>query len=195
MRHDTVDPAAFSRENNWLKKYYFSRAAFSIAWVLAAFSLGKTVPAAAIALALIYPAWDAVANVADAKRNGGFRKNLPQSLNAVVSAITTAAVAIAPGSGMNAVLIVFGAWASASGIFQTATGVLRWKRHGAQWAMILSGVQSAVAGVIFIHRGRGIEEISIAAIAPYAAFGAFYFLVSAVSLTIAEQRRRRAGRH
>lgn len=193
MQHGVIPTVAFSHENNWLKKYYFSRAAFSIAWVLAAFSFGKTVPAAAIALALVYPAWDALANLADAKQNGGFSDNLPQSLNAAVSGIAAAAVAIALGSSMNAVLVVFGAWASVSGVLQTATGVRRWKRHGAQWAMILSGVQSAVAGVLFIQRGRGIEERSIADIAPYAAFGAFYFLVSAVSLTIAEQRRRRAG--
>lgn len=193
MVDGTVRQEAFSRANKWLKQYYFSRAAFSIAWVLAAFSFGKTVPAAAIALALAYPAWDAIANMADAKQNGGFRNNLPQALNAAVSSMTTAAVAVALVSGMHAVLTVFGVWATVSGVLQLATGVRRWKRHGAQWAMILSGAQSAVAGVIFIQRARGIAEISVADIAPYAAFGAFYFLISAVSPTIAEQRRHRSG--
>lgn len=193
MQTSSLTPSNVAPQNAWLKSYYFARAAFSIVWVAAAFTVGKQIPGVAAALLLAYPAWDAAANLADAMRNGGLKKNPPQALNALVSAVTAIAVAIALGIGMNAVLIVFGVWASLSGVFQLATGVRRWKRNGAQWAMILSGAQSAIAGTLFIQRGRSPVEYGIAEIAPYAAFGAFYFLVSAVSLALMARRRRLAG--
>ena len=179
-------------DNAWLKPYYFSRAAFSIIWVATAFTLGRSLPAVAGALLVVYPAWDAAANLLDAHRNGGLQRNATQTLNALVSAATTAAVAIALGEGMNAVLSVFGVWAFLAGAFQLATAVRRWKNHGAQWAMILSGAQSAAAGVVFVKRASAPTLPSIADIAPYAAFGAFYFLISAVILVVSDVRRRKS---
>ena len=166
-----------------LRNYYFVRAAFSAAWVAAAFSIGGAAPLAAAALLVVYPAWDAAANWFDAANNGGLAKNRTQALNVAVSAATAAGVAASLGS-MNAVLGVFGAWAILSGLLQLATGVRRWKSYGAQWAMILSGAQSSLAGGFFIKQSLGTAVPSILDIAPYAAFGAFYFLVSAVLLTL-----------
>ena len=144
---------------------------------------------------ILYPAWDAVANLADARRNGGLTSNPTQSLNVLVSGATTVAVALALGISMNAVLGVFGVWATLSGCFQLATGVRRWKRNGAQWAMILSGAQSMIAGVLFLSGARMEAIPEITDIAPYAAFGAFYFLVSAVWLTASNWRRQHASSH
>ncbi|WP_426037592.1 DUF308 domain-containing protein [Cypionkella sp. TWP1-2-1b2] len=90
---------------------------------------------------------------------------------------------------MNSVLVVFGIWAGFSGILQLATAVGRLKTYGAQWAMILSGAQSALAGVAMVVIAYGPEPVSIANIAPYAAFGAFYFAVSAIWLTISDSRQ------
>ena len=177
--------------DHWLKSYYFWRAAFSIVWVAAAFTVGKHLPAVSALLLLVYPAWDAVANYVDAQRNGGLARNRTQSLNMVVSGATTIAVAIALGTSMNAVFAVFGVWAVLSGVFQLATGARRWKTHGAQWAMILSGAQSMLAGLFFVKQATGAAVPAITDIAPYAAFGAFYFLVSAVWLTVSELRGRR----
>jgi len=190
MTDITINQPTSTQGIQWLKSYYFARAAFSIAWVVAAFTVGRSVPAVAAVLLLAYPAWDAAANLLDAHRNGGLRQNPTQMLNVGVSGLTTAAVAIALGMSMNAVLGVFGVWAALAGIFQLATGVRRWKSYGAQWAMILSGAQSALAGVFFIGQASGAKVASIADIAPYAAFGAFYFLVSAVWLTVSDARRR-----
>lgn len=186
----TRQPAS-PQANQWLKPYYFSRAAFSAVWVLAAFTLGKSMPGIAAALLLVYPAWDAAANFVDARRNGGLRKNLPQALNMVVSGVTTAAVAIALGIGMNAVLGVFGVWAVLSGLFQLAAGVRRWKLHGAQWAMIASGAQSALAGAFFVRQASASAVPGITDVAPYAAFGAFYFFLSALWLAVSDMRRRK----
>ena len=178
--------------NQWLKPYYFSRAAFSIAWVTAALTLGRAMPSLAALLLVIYPAWDAIANVVDANRNGGLKRNSTQALNGGVSAIAAAAVAITLATSMHAVLGVFGVWAILAGVFQLATGVRRWKTNGAQWAMILSGAQSVLAGAFFIKQASGIVAPGITDIAPYAAFGAFYFLVSAVWLTLKDARSRSA---
>jgi uncharacterized membrane protein HdeD (DUF308 family) len=179
-------------ETNWLKAYYFARAAVSIVWVAAAFTVGKNVPVVGYSLLVAYPAWDAIANIADVQGNGGWKKNPTQVLNAAVSGATTLAVAIALGISMNAVLGVYGVWAALSGLFQLATGVRRWKSYGAQWAMILSGAQSVLAGAFFLKQASLSQSPGISDIAPYAAFGAFYFLVSALWLVVSDARRRRA---
>ena len=173
----------------WLKSYYFIRFAVSAVWVLLAFTVALAMPTLAAIMLVAYPAWDALANFIDAQRTGGLNRNKTQMLNFVVSIITTVAVAIAIGRSMNAVLAVFGVWAVLSGLFQLATAVRRWK-SGAQWAMVLSGAQSALAGIVFVEMASGAATIDITNIAPYAAFGAFYFLVSAVWLTVSDARRK-----
>ena len=175
----------------WLKSYYFTRFAVSTAWVLLAFTVAKAMPPLAAIMLVAYPAWDALANFIDAQRTGGLNRNKTQLLNFVISIITTVAVAIALGKDMNTVLAVFGVWAVLSGLFQLATAVRRWN-SGAQWAMVLSGAQSALAGIFFVKMAGSAATIDITNIAPYAAFGAFYFLVSAVWLTVSDARRKSA---
>ncbi|RWL24488.1 MAG: hypothetical protein E5X68_17880, partial [Mesorhizobium sp.] len=75
-------------------------------------------------------------------------------------------------------------------VFQLLTAVRRWKTNGAQWAMILSGAQSALAGLFFVKMAGGTDAIGIVNVAPYAAFGAFYFLVSAVWLSVSDILRK-----
>lgn len=188
MTDTTPGPRHPALGDAWLKPYYFSRAAFSIAWVAAAVTLGRQMPMLAALLLVLYPAWDALANAIDARRNGGLGRNATQALNVAASGVAAVAVALALGRGMQAVLAVFGAWAILAGVLQLATGVRRWKAHGAQWAMVLSGAQSALAGGFFIARAGGAATPTIVDIAPYAAFGAFYFLVSALWLTVSGLR-------
>jgi uncharacterized membrane protein HdeD (DUF308 family) len=189
---DTIEQVRdIARNNAWLKRYYFTRAGFSIVWVAAAFGLDSSAMAVVATLLLIYPAWDAAANFVDAQRNGGLRHNPTQAFNLAVSTITTIAVAVALTQSMNAVLGVFGVWASLTGLLQLATAVRRWKSSGGQWPMILSGLQSTAAGVSFIAKAGAAAVPQISAIAPYAGFGAFYFLVSAIWLVIVDARRQR----
>jgi len=189
MQAAPVDQPSTQPANHWLKTYYFTRGAFSIVWIALALTIGTNAPLFAAALLLAYPAWDAIANYLDAQKNGGLKSNLSQTLNLVVSVLTTVSVAIALGASMNAVLAVFGVWAILSGLFQLVTAVRRWKAHGAQWVMILSGAQSALAGTFFFKQAAGAAIPDITAIAPYAAFGAFYSLVSAIWLTVQDARR------
>ncbi|WCT72253.1 DUF308 domain-containing protein [Sphingomonas naphthae] len=186
----TISTDAPVSNRNWLKTYYYLRFAVAAIWVALAFTIGRSVPSLAAAMLVAYPAWDALANYLDAGRSGGLLRNKSQMLNVVVSIATAIAVAATLGHGMHAVLQVFGAWAILSGLFQLITGVRRWRSYGAQWAMILSGAQSGLAGGHMLHKAAGVAPVSIADIAPYAAFGAFYFLVSAISLTIGDLRRR-----
>ncbi|RXT28791.1 hypothetical protein B5P46_08520 [Rhizobium leguminosarum] len=176
----------------WLTRYYFTRAAFSAIWVAAALTAGHQSLTAAAGLLIVYPAWDAAANLVDATRNGGLANNRSQAINVTVSAVTTAAVIVALTMSMNWVLGVFGLWAIFAGLLQLGAAVRRWKTHGGQWAMILSGGQSAVAGAFFIAQAQMPEAPSIANIAGYAGLGAFYFLVSAVWRSVTQMRRKRA---
>ena len=181
-----------SSQERWLKLYYFTRTAFSAAWVAAAFTVGQHSLTIAAVLLVVYPAWDAAANYFDASRSGGLAQNRTQAINVVVSLATTLAVVVALQMSMNWVLAVFGAWAILSGLLQLGTAVRRWKSYGAQWAMILSGGQSALAGVFFIVQARMPMPPSITSVAGYAAVGAFYFLVSALWLSVSELRRKAA---
>jgi uncharacterized membrane protein HdeD (DUF308 family) len=193
MTHHQTDLVRDDREQ-WLKQYYFIRAAFSVAWVVAAFAVAPSSRAIAGALLVLYPAWDAAANFVDALRSGGLAQNRTQALNVVVSLATTVAVLVALQMSMNLVLGVFGAWAILSGLLQLGTAIRRWKSFGAQWAMVLSGGQSALAGGFFIFQATTPMSPTIADVAGYAAVGAVYFLVSAVWLTVSawRQRARRA---
>jgi hypothetical protein len=181
-----------SSQQRWLKLYYFTRTAFSAVWVAAAFTVGQHSSIIAAVLLVVYPAWDAAANYFDASRSGGLAQNRTQTINVVVSLATALAVVVALQMSMNWVLAVFGAWAILSGLLQLGTAVRRWKSYGAQWAMILSGGQSALAGVFFIVQARMPMPPSITNVAGYAAVGAFYFLVSAVWLSVSELRRNAA---
>lgn len=179
-------------EERWLKQYYFIRGAFSVLWVALALVVGQQGGAIAAALLIIYPAWDALANYVDAARSGGLGQNRTQAINVFVSVATAAAVVVSLQSGMSEVLGVFGVWAILAGLLQLGTAVGRWKTYGAQWAMVLSGAQSAVAGGLFISQAAKATTHSISDIAGYAGVGALYFLISAVWLTVRDWRSRSA---
>lgn len=188
MKDRQLDLARADQEQ-WLKLYYFLRAAVSLAWVVAAFAVGQSSAVIGGLLLVAYPAWDAAANLLDALRSGGLRQNRTQALNVLVSLATMVAVVVALQMSMNRVLGVFGAWAILSGLLQLGTAVRLWKSYGAQWAMVLSGGQSALAGGFFIFQATMPAAPSIANVTGYAAVGALYFLVSAIWLTVKVWRR------
>jgi uncharacterized membrane protein HdeD (DUF308 family) len=78
-------------------------------------------------------------------------------------------------------VLVFGIWALLSGLFQLLVGVQR-RKLGGQVFMMISGGQSALAGVFMTAQAFG-KAPTIAQLAPYAAFGALYFLLAALRLT------------
>jgi uncharacterized membrane protein HdeD (DUF308 family) len=185
------------RQAAWLRKLYFVRAAFSFVWVALAFTVAKSSPAVAAALLVVYPAWDALANLVDARMAGGLKANPTQMLNAWTSTAVAVAVAGCLALGLHVVLAVFGAWAIGSGLLQLATAIRRRKSERGQWVMMLSGAQSALAGGLFIaQQGNGAPVAQT--LAGYAAVGAAYFLISALVIVFrgpAREAREAPGAH
>jgi uncharacterized membrane protein HdeD (DUF308 family) len=76
--------------------------------------------------------------------------------------------------------MVWGAWAVLAGVVQLVVA-LRRRRLGGQWAMILSGGISTVAGASFIAMASG-DDPSLTSLAGYAVLGGVFFLISAIRL-------------
>ena len=165
-----------------LRQLYFTRVAFSVTWVILVILLAKTSFTIASMLLIIYPAWDVIGTFLDIRANRNIPAKTPQYVNATISMITTAAVAVALQKGVPEALIVFGAWAILTGLIQLILGVRRRKSLGGQWPMILSGGQSTIAGISFILMAHD-PSMGIVNLAGYSAFGAFYYLLAALSLS------------
>ncbi|MBB4224683.1 hypothetical protein GGD71_005479 [Variovorax guangxiensis] len=181
-----------SQRATWLRKYYLVRAAFSFAWVAAVFTVAKQSPALATVLLIVYPAWDAFANLLDVRMTGGAKANATQLLNIWISALVTLAVAGSLVFKLQIALAIFGIWAIVAGLLQLATAIRRRKDNGGQWVMMLSGAQSALAGGFFVaQQGSGAPVLQT--IVGYAAVGAVYFLISGVMVLVRESRRGARG--
>lgn len=164
-----------------LRNLYFTRAAFSVAWVILVAIFAKTSPGIASILLIIYPAWDVLGTFLDIRANRNSASKTPQHVNIAISTVTTIAVGIALQKGVPEALIVFGAWAIGTGLIQFILGLRRRKSLDGQWPMILSGGQSVLAGVSFIVLAHDPTK-GIASLGGYAAFGAFYYLLAAFRL-------------
>jgi len=165
-----------------LRKLYFIRATFSVAWVILVSLFAKTSMGIATTLLIIYPAWDVVGTLMDIRANNSNVSKTPQYINAVISSITTIAVGVALQKGVPEALIVFGIWAIGTGLIQLILGLRRRKLLGGQWPMIISGAQSALGGSSFIILAHDPTK-GITSLAGYAAFGAFYYLLTAFRLS------------
>jgi uncharacterized membrane protein HdeD (DUF308 family) len=164
-----------------LRKLYFIRAGFSVAWVILIALFSKTSMAVASILLIIYPAWDVVGTFLDIRANNAGASKTPQYVNALISTITTIAVAFALQKGVPAAIMVFGAWAIGTGLIQLILGLRRKKFLGGQWPMIISGGQSILGGTSFILLAHDPTK-GISSLGGYAAFGAFYYLLTAFRL-------------
>jgi uncharacterized membrane protein HdeD (DUF308 family) len=165
-----------------LRKLYFIRVAFSVAWVILVALFAKTSPGVASALLVIYPAWDVIGTLLDIRANHNSLSKTPQYINAAISAVTTLAVGVALQKGIPEALMVFGIWAMLTGLIQLVLGLRRRKLLGGQWPMIISGGQSIIAGVSFIVLAHA-PTMGIVNLAGYSAFGAFYYLLAAFRLS------------
>lgn len=177
-------------QNQWLQTYYYLRAAVSSLWLVLALVIGKDNLITGAILLILYPAWDAIANFIDARKNGGLSNNPPQKFNFFISLIVATAIGYALTDSMSATIKVFGIWAIFSGVLQLSAAVRRWKSSGGQWAMILSGAQSALAGGFMIKQASSGIDLDVTTVVPYAGFGVIYFLISALWLTVKNARQR-----
>ncbi|MFE1130461.1 hypothetical protein ACFW6R_27720 [Streptomyces albidoflavus] len=164
-----------------LRKLYFLRFAFAAAWAALLLTTAGTLTTLTAVLLVAYPLFDvgcAVADLRTARPEGRPVRGL--YVNAALSTLTAAGLAVAATSGIPAVLRVWGAWAITAGLVQLAVGVAR-RGLGGQWAMIASGGISTLAGASFIAQAGG-ADASLSALAGYAFLGGVFFLVSALRL-------------
>ena len=139
-------------------------------------------------LLLLYPVVDVAAAVVDARSSwGGGSAPEGLSLNIAISALAAVGVAIALGSGVPAVLRVWGAWAVLAGLVQLAVAVRR-RALGGQWPMIASGSISVLAGVSFVLMAAD-AGATLAPLPGYALLGGVFFLASALRLRAVARRR------
>ncbi|MFF3257525.1 hypothetical protein ACFYWP_42655 [Actinacidiphila glaucinigra] len=163
-----------------LRRLYFIRFGFAIAWALVMFSMAKEITPVGAVLLVLYPLFDVGAAVYDARVSRGSGSPVLLYVNVAVSSATAVGLAVACASGVPAVLRVWGAWAVAAGLVQLIVAVPR-RQMGGQWPMILSGGISVLAGGSFIA-SAGAGDPTLSSAIGYAIPGAVFFLISALRL-------------
>ncbi len=167
-----------------LRNLYFVRTAFQVMWAAGVITTAIKQPQIAAVLFLLYPLWDVACTVYDlntSSKSGSARTS--QIINVVLG------MGAAIGIGFTAFhqpiysVAIFGVWAFGAGLLQLVLGLIRRKQlGGGQWAMILSGAQSMIAGIAFLLGGL-YDKRHIQDVGGYAIFGALYFLIGGVLLT------------
>jgi uncharacterized membrane protein HdeD (DUF308 family) len=185
MSHDlqagaTATTTESASRSDHLRRLYSARFAFAVVWAgLFALTASDLTPASTVLLVL-YPVFDVAAAAYDARSSDATRQRRPLHLNMALSLLAAIALAVAASSGVPSVLRVWGAWAIAAGAVQVVVALKR-MRLGGQWAMVLSGGISVVAGAAFVLMAAG-ADASLTSLAGYATLGGIFFLVSAVRL-------------
>ncbi|MEW2558861.1 hypothetical protein [Streptomyces sp. BK205] len=163
-----------------LRRLYFVRFGFALLWAVALFSTASSIGPVSATLLVIYPLFDVVAAVVDARSSRASRSAPGLYVNMAISGLAAVGLAFAVASGIPGVLRVWGAWAVTAGLVQLIVAVRR-RELGGQWAMIASGGISVLAGLSFL-RQAGAPDPSLSSLAGYALLGGIFFLVSALRL-------------
>jgi hypothetical protein len=167
-----------------LRNLYFVRTAFQVVWAASVITTAMQQPQVAAILFLLYPLWDVACTIYDLNtfsRSGGARTS--QIINALLGVSAAFAIGLTVSHRPTYAVAAFGAWAFGAGLLQLVVGLIRRsQQEGGQWAMILSGVQSTLAGIAFILGGLW-DKRHIKDVGGYAIFGALYFLIAGILLT------------
>jgi uncharacterized membrane protein HdeD (DUF308 family) len=131
----------------------------------------------AAGLLILYPLWDVACTVYDLRSSTRSGPPTAQYVNVVLGSLAAIGISVTAFKSPQQAVVTFGAWAFAAGLAQLAVGISRRKQLGGQWAMILSGIQSAAAGVAFILGGLH-DKTHIKDLGGYAIFGGIYFLIA-----------------
>ncbi|GHD79512.1 membrane protein [Streptomyces mirabilis] len=179
-----------------LRSLYLIRVAFSLIWVAlvvttsaSLVSTDKPTVIAAVLL-VIYPLWDVIATLLERRMAGTGPTDRLGTTNMALGLATTAGMIIAVFSTIGTALLVFGIWALLSGAIQLVVAIRRRRTVGAQWPMAISGGLSVLAGASFAAMSASATS-SLSTVAGYSAFGALWFLVSVIALSIRSRREKR----
>ena len=165
-----------------LRNLYFTRTIVQIIWAVAVITTAVHNPTLGATLLILYPLWDVACTLYDLKTSAGSDSAKTQYVNAAIGTVTAIGIALTGYSHPQYAVAIFGGWALVAGLLQLAVGILRRRRLGGQWAMILSGVQSTAAGVAFALGGLS-GKVHIKDMGVYAVFGAIYFLIAGILLS------------
>ncbi|MFI5721031.1 hypothetical protein [Nocardia sp. NPDC051750] len=163
-----------------LRNLYYARFGFAVIWAALLIPTASALTPVSTALLVIYPLFDVAAAVVDFRTPGTARQRVLLYINMALSLLTALGLAVAATSGIPGVLRVWGLWAITAGVVQLIVAISRY-RLGGQWAMILSGGISTLAGASFILQAGGVNA-SLTSIGGYAVLGGVFFLISAIRL-------------
>ena len=175
-----------------LRNLYFTRTAVQLLWACIVIATAASDPALAAGLLILYPLWDVACTVYDLRSSTQSGSPTAQYLNLALGSLATIGIALTAFKSPQQAVVIFGAWAFAAGLAQLAVGISRRKQLGGQWAMILSGLQSAAAGVVFILGGLH-DKTHIKDLGGYAIFGGVYFLIAGFLMQRKLSENSRAG--
>ncbi|MGW1505068.1 DUF308 domain-containing protein [Streptomyces mirabilis] len=179
-----------------LRSLYLIRVAFSLIWVALVVATSASLVSAdkptviAAVLLVIYPLWDVIATLLERRMAGTGSTDRLATTNMALGLATTAGMIVAVFSAIGTALLVFGIWALLSGAIQLVVAIRRRRTVGAQWPMVISGGLSVLAGASFAAMSASATS-SLSSVAGYSAFGALWFLVSAIALSIRSRREKR----
>jgi len=164
-----------------LRNLYFVRTAFQVVWATTVITTAHANPQVGAVLFILYPLWDVACTVYDlntSSQSGNTRTS--QRINALLGVVASIGIGLTVFGHPVYAVAVFGTWAFAAGMLQLVAAMTRRKEaFGGQWAMILSGAQSTVAGVAYFVGGL-LDKRHIKDVGGYATFGAVYFLISGI---------------
>ncbi|MBW8706301.1 hypothetical protein MBT84_42455 [Streptomyces sp. MBT84] len=179
-----------------LRSLYLIRVVFSLIWVALVLTTSASLVSTdrpsviAAVLLIVYPLWDAVATLLERRLAGAGSTNRVSTVNMGLGVAATAGMVIAVFSTIGTALLVFGLWALLSGAIQLVVAIRRRRTVGAQWPMVISGGQSVLAGATVAATSASATS-SLSTVAGYSAFGAFWFLVSVIALSVRTRREKR----
>jgi hypothetical protein len=165
------------RQAHSLRNLYFTRTAVQLLWAGIVIATAASNPALAAGLLILYPLWDVACTVYDLRSSTRSGPSAAQYVNVALGSLTAIGISVTAFKSPQQAVVTFGAWAFTAGLAQLAIGIRRRKQLGGQWAMILSGIQSAAAGVAFILGGLH-DKTHIKDLGGYAIFGGVYFLIA-----------------
>ncbi|WPB95681.1 hypothetical protein [Streptomyces malaysiensis] len=191
----TATAATTTTTPSGLRSLYLIRVIFSLIWVALVLTTSASLvstdrpTAIAAVLLIVYPLWDVIATLLERRMAGNGTPNRVSTVNIALGLATTAGMIIAAFSTIGKALLVFGVWALLSGAIQLAVAIRRRRTVGGQWPMVISGGQSVLAGATVAATSASATS-SLSTVAGYSAFGAFWFLVSVIALSIRGRREK-----
>jgi uncharacterized membrane protein HdeD (DUF308 family) len=192
----TTTTTTTTTTSSGLRSLYLIRVAFSLIWVALVVATSASLVSAdkptviAAVLLVIYPLWDAIATLLERRMAGTGSTDRLGTTNMALGLAATAGMITAVFSTIGTALLVFGIWALLAGAIQLVVAIRRRRTVGAQWPMVISGGLSVLAGASFAAMSASATS-GLSSVAGYSGFGALWFLVSVIALSIRSRREKR----